>query len=130
MLAFAVALVLLTTAAPDPLTATVDRIEAERTLELGAVSFDGHLGQSSVELALLLERGESAAPALRALASSTSPVARVVGAVGLARLRTADANDVLARLAKDPTRIAVRRGCLGLETTVADAIQQALAAPR
>lgn len=105
----------------------VSRIEAQDVVELGPVSFDGHLGKSSVELIALEALGDDALPALLAMSSSKSPVARVVAAAGLQQRTEPIARVVLSRLAQDDAKVRVRRGCLGSETSVGDAVRDLIA---
>lgn len=99
------------------------RIEAQERVELGAVSYDGHLGDSSVELIALEKLGEDVLPTLLAMSSSKSPVARVVAAAGLLARNEPIARVVLSRLEHDDATVQVQRGCLGDRMTVGEAVR-------
>lgn len=98
-------------------------IEAQEEVELGPVSYDGHLGDSSVALIALERLGDDVLPHLLIMSSSKSPVARVVAAAGLLARHEPIARTVLSRLEHDDATVKVQRGC-GVEwTTVGEAVR-------
>jgi hypothetical protein len=101
-------------------------IETNDVVELGAVSYDGHLGDGSVELIALEklgELGDDALPYLLMLSSSKSPVARVIAAAGLRARAEPIAPIVLSRLAHDDAPVMVQRGCIIEHMTVGEAVR-------
>ena len=130
MIALALAFVLTSTSASASASASTSapmditkRIEAHERVELGSVSYDGHLGKGSVELIALEELGDDALPYLLAMSSSKSPVARVVAAAGLRLRQEPIARVVLSRLEHDDADVQVMRGCCLDMMTVGEAVR-------
>ena len=114
--AFAFALAL-TPPSPEASIAQQERVE------LGSVSYDGHVGATSVELARITALGDGALPVLLAMSRSTSPVVRVAAAAGLIGNKDAGARAALQALAGDHAPVTVALGCLQLQMTVAAEVQ-------
>lgn len=114
-------------AAPaDVVTDPAARIARQPRLELGSVSYDGHMGDTSLELARITALGDGALPIFLAMARSPSPVARVAAAAGLVGRPELEARAAIGDLAQDKAVVEVMYGCMIDTTTVAEAVHHVL----
>lgn len=102
------------------------RIAKQERVELGSVSYDGHTGDTSLELARVTALGDAALPLLLEMARSPSPVARVAAAAGLKGRNELAARVAVGDLAQDPAPVTVMYGCLVDGSTVKEAVHHIL----
>ena len=111
---------------PEIAAAAAARIAKQERVELGSVSYDGHTGDTSIELARITALGDAALPLLLEMARSPSPVARVAAAAGLKGRNELEARVAIGDLAQDPAPVTVMYGCSVDGSTVKEAVHYIL----